>query len=206
MTEQLLRTSINIRLSGCSSLTDDSVVIIIIALSFREVLSSKAEKVKELAEDVSLELTDKQFKDIFSSSVQDQAAKKVAKELDVATDTCDMHQGDKIGASAVGELTRSRDGVVINAFPESLEIIQLLRDMVKHFESNPTNRKNYDSVLQDHLYLPRNAFKRDLNGTRISSVYNLIRSCLMFQCNCKMYRRPLYSFHQFLKNFEFFFY
>ena len=78
-----------------------------------------------------------------------------------------MHKGDKLGRSAVGELTRSRGNIVANPFPDGLEILQLLRDMVKHFESNPTNKEKYDSVLQDHRYLPRNAFKRDLNGTRV---------------------------------------
>ena len=44
---------------------------------------------------------------MFSSSVQDLAASTESKELKVEKVECDIHQGDKVGAKAVGELTRS---------------------------------------------------------------------------------------------------
>ena len=44
-----------------------------IALSFRKSLSSKADKVSELAQDACTEVLDKNFVDIFASSVQDLA-------------------------------------------------------------------------------------------------------------------------------------
>lgn len=49
----------------------------VVALWFRKVTSSTAEKVAELAKDVALELTDQQFNEIFVASVQDQAAKRL---------------------------------------------------------------------------------------------------------------------------------
>ena len=52
-----------------------------------------------------------------------------------------MHQEDKVDSSAVGELTRSKDNVIVSAFLERVDLMNKLRNMVKHFESNPTNRK-----------------------------------------------------------------
>ena len=46
------------------------------------------------------------FQCVFSSYVQDLATSAVSKELKVEKLECDIHQGDEVGASAVGELTR----------------------------------------------------------------------------------------------------
>ena len=53
----------------------------------------------------------------FSSSTQDLAASAVSKELNVENVECDTHQGDKVGASAVGELTRSNHKVKLLIIP-----------------------------------------------------------------------------------------
>ena len=47
------------------------------------------------------------FQEMFSSSVQDLSASAVAKELEVDKVECDVHQGDKVSASDVGELVRT---------------------------------------------------------------------------------------------------
>ena len=112
------------------------------SLSFRKVLSSKTNKVSELAQDACTEVLDKNFVNIFASSVRDLAASKVAVELIVEKVECDVHQGDKVGSSAVGKLTRSKDNVIVNEFPEGVELMNKIRDMVKNFESNPANQKN----------------------------------------------------------------
>ena len=44
---------------------------------------------------------------MFSSSVQDLATSTVAKALEVDKIECDMRQGDKVGASDVGELVHT---------------------------------------------------------------------------------------------------
>ena len=46
--------------------------------------------------------------------MQDLAASVVSNESNVKKVECDMHQGDKVGASTVGELTRSKDKVKLN--------------------------------------------------------------------------------------------
>ena len=62
-----------------------------------------------------------------------------------------------------------------------------LHDMVKHFEYNHTNRKNYDLVLQENRCLLINYFKNYHCGTRISAVRNLVRTCLRLKKAVKVY-------------------
>ena len=97
--------------------------------------------ISALAEEVGDEVIDKLFNKMFSQSVQDLVARKVANELSEDCVPCDMHQGDKAGSSAVGKLARSKDDLAIKAFPDGANAMNKLRDVVKHFESNPTNRK-----------------------------------------------------------------
>ena len=88
----------------------------------------------------------------------------------------DTHQGDKVGSSAAGELNRSKDNFIAKPFPQGLETMVKLWNMVKYFESNPANRKNYDLIQQVHTHLPTNEFKIDLSKTRVGAVFNLVRS------------------------------
>ena len=53
-----------------------------------------------------------------------------------------MHQGDKVGISAVGELTRSKDNFATNDLPNGVNLMSKVCTMMKYFEVNPTNRKN----------------------------------------------------------------
>ena len=91
---------------------------------------------------------------------------------------CDMHQGDKVKSSAVVELSRRKDDFLMNVFPDDVNLINKLRNVVKQFEANPANRNNYDKVMQDHRHVSINAFKRDFNGKRIRAIFNLVKSCL----------------------------
>ena len=75
-----------------------------------------------------------------------------------------------MGSSAIGELARINDNFATNTFPDGVDLMNKLRNVVKYFEASPTDRKNYDKVLQDNIHLLTNEFKRDLNGTKISAV------------------------------------
>ena len=81
-----------------------------------------------------------------------------------------MHQGDKLGTSAIGELARSKDNFAINTFHDGVNLMNKLRSVVKKIEVNPTNRRNYDKVLQDHMHILTNAFKKFFYGTRMSAI------------------------------------
>ena len=54
---------------------------------------------------------------MFSSSAQDLAVIVISKELNVENVEYDMHQGDIVGASSVGELTRRKDKVKLLIIP-----------------------------------------------------------------------------------------
>ena len=84
-----------------------------IALAFLKPVTHKADDVSTLAKEVYQEFFGCEFQDIFSSAVQDLAASAVANELNVDKVECDMHQGDKVGASTVGELFRTANKVKI---------------------------------------------------------------------------------------------
>ena len=55
--------------------------------------------------------------------MQDGAAMCVARELGYDAELCGMHSADKIGQSAIGNLTRSKNKVTVNPFPEGLAIM-----------------------------------------------------------------------------------
>ena len=62
---------------------------------------------------------------ICDASVQDRAALSVSNLLGITkAEPCDMHDGDKIGRSAIGELTRSNKKVVINPFVEGKTLMK----------------------------------------------------------------------------------
>ena len=86
--------------------------------SFRKELSSKANKVAELVQDVCTKALVKNLVNIFSSSAQYLSASKVVVESNVEKAECDMHQGDKVRSSAIEEWTRSKDIVIVSELVE----------------------------------------------------------------------------------------
>ena len=76
-------------------------------LLLRKVSLSKVDEVSELAKYVSSEAICKYFSKALESSVQYQAANKVAQWLDVETNTFGMHQCGELESSGAGESARS---------------------------------------------------------------------------------------------------
>ena len=150
----------------------------VVAIAFRRCKDNTGEGVGSLAKTVVKEVTWFQTNTIVGSAVHDGAAKSVARSLGLEVETCDMHDTDKVGQSAIGELTRSKDHIVVNPFPEGLELLQKLRDQAKWFESSSKHRNDYADMLTANPHLPTTKIQRDLNGTRMSAVYNLIQSSL----------------------------
>ena len=111
----------------------------VVTLSFRKVKSKKTNKISELVQDACADVLTKNFIDIFASSVQDFEASKVVVELNVEKVECNVYQGDEVGISAVRELTRRNDNVLVNELSEGVELMKKLHDMLKNLESNPTN-------------------------------------------------------------------
>ena len=95
----------------------------VVALTFRRARSSAGESVVNLAREEVFNTTGYRFDQIIGCSVQDAAARSVAAHLQLEEETCDMHDGDKIGRSAIGELLRTRNKVAINSFPAGMFIV-----------------------------------------------------------------------------------
>ena len=81
----------------------------VVAIAFKRAISSTSNDVAEMAREVVNELTGFDFNDICGALVQDAAAKSIARILNLEEETCDMHNGDKIGRSAIGEFLH-KDG------------------------------------------------------------------------------------------------
>ena len=62
---------------------------------------------------------------MFSSSEQDVAASVVLKELNTEKVEYDMHRGNKVGASAIGELTRSKEKANLLIIPVVFILLSL---------------------------------------------------------------------------------
>ena len=76
-------------------------------MALRKPVSHKADNVATLAKEIVLKFVGCEFLDLFSSEAHDLAASSVANELHVDKVECDMRQGDKAGASTVGEPVRA---------------------------------------------------------------------------------------------------
>ena len=151
----------------------------VVAIAFVKVLQSRSEDVVTLLRKEILDLTSRELEDLVGLAVQDAAATKVARDLDLEVETCDMHDGDKIGTSAIGSLVRKDGrGGVINDFGPGRELLHKLRNQTKHFINSHTHRNRYNAILDANPDLPRTSIERDLSTTRMSSTYNLVRSTL----------------------------
>ena len=73
------------------------------------------------------------MKTIWGSYVADDNAQKVTNITEVEARVCVMHNGDKVGESAVGDLTRLRKKTVINPFPEVVGLIAKVHPLSAHF-------------------------------------------------------------------------
>ena len=86
----------------------------IVALGFQNVRNRTTDTVSNLGKELVKDRTNFDLKQIAGCAVQDVAAKNVARAWDLEVETCDMHDGEKVGASARGRLVRKygRGGVV----------------------------------------------------------------------------------------------
>ena len=59
-----------------------------------------------------------------NAAIQDGAALGVARALGVEDNVCLMHDNDKVGSSAVGNLVRTKNKREINPFPEGQDLLK----------------------------------------------------------------------------------
>ena len=161
----------------------------VVAIGFRRVPNSTTETVSMLGKNLVKDSTRFNFEEIISSSVQDGAAKSVPKKWNLEVETCDMHDSDKIGASAVGRLVR-KDGKknVVNPYPSGIELDNKLNLQAKHFSACHANRQRYAEIIGSApAQLPSTMIKQDTCGTRMSSYHELVRSSIRVKRSLELY-------------------
>ena len=127
------------------------------------------------------------YNQIMASMISDLAAKGIAWEFDQVGEWCDMHQGDKIGRSAVGDLVRSKNRVPVNPFPACQTLMKKCHSMAVHF--------SYGTRQQDLMKFAENVpgglakikLKLDLNDTRVSARHSLLYSEIRLNKGLKLY-------------------
>ena len=70
-------------------------------------------------EEAGSEVLDKESNEMLALLVQYLAAMKVAQALNVECVTCDVHQGDKLGSSVAGELSRRKYDAIVSVSPKA---------------------------------------------------------------------------------------
>lgn len=153
----------------------------IVAILFGRITSSLASNVVPLIKSIVKEVTGFDHDLLLGSANQNLAAMAVARSLNLETEGYTMHQSDKIGKFATGDLTRSRNHVVINAFPEGQLLISKTRDQTKLVTLKLTNRNDYIQFQQDNPDVSIKMLTLDFNNTRVASCYKLMRSNLFVQ-------------------------
>ena len=85
----------------------------------------KSNCVAQFIKKITTEVAGEDLNDVCDVSKQDLAALSVAKELGISKiEACDMHDGNKIGWSAIGELVRTKDKIPVNPFPKGVNIME----------------------------------------------------------------------------------
>ena len=128
------------------------------------------------------------LQDICGIAKQDRAALTVAGYLDMdERESCDMHDGDKIGKSTIGDLTRSSNEIIVNPFPAGVKLSLKFQDVAKYFKSTLENRNNYKKIVENDENLQVCGIKRDLSGTRIQARYLLFLTSLRIKKAIRIY-------------------
>ena len=118
------------------------------------------------------------YEEVTHSTIQDCAALGVATELGHDRDPCEMHQDDKPNRAGFGYLTRSKNGVVINPFPECQDLLSRLHKLGVHFSFSTRFGKMILMLASADIRSPKIRIAVDLNTTRVSACLNLIHSAL----------------------------
>ena len=112
------------------------------------------------------------YDDIIALSVQDRAALSVAKHLGVGeVESWDMHDADKVGQSAIGELVRSKGKQPVNPFPQGVKLVTKNHNLAKHFSISAKNRMKLEKAIaaSSDENLPTKKLKVDHNNTRAAA-------------------------------------
>ena len=104
-----------------------------------------------------------------AAMISDLAAKGIAQEFVQVGEWCDMHQGDKIGRSTVGDLVRSRNKVPVNPFPTGQALMKKCHSMAVYFSYGRRHLELLKFTDNVPGGLAQIKLKVDLSNTRVSA-------------------------------------
>jgi hypothetical protein len=143
-----------------------------------------AAKLDEVFEDV----FGMKYHEVCNSTISDKAAAGVASQFGQEGDTCDMHDVDKVGRAMCGDLTRSRNKVIVNPFPEGQALMAKLKAAAGYFSYS--TRFNQLAGFCD--LVPGGVAKVrpqvDLNTTRVSARRRLVHSMVRLHKALDLYQ------------------
>ncbi|KAI9330864.1 hypothetical protein BDR26DRAFT_922375 [Obelidium mucronatum] len=149
----------------------------VVSIAFSASLSNTNDAVATKVKALFKQRTGLDFEGAVSSMIQDRAALGVADLLDIEEEACLMHDGDKVGKSAIGALTRSNNKIVVNPFPEGTKLVKLIHSVATFF--NYEQRREALFVACEKIgNVPHIRAKVDLNTTRVESAHTLLESVL----------------------------
>ena len=122
----------------------------------------------------------------FRSKIQDFADLAVARVLGFDAEGCQMHSGNKVGEWAVGSLTKSKNNVAVEPFPEGVALMADLHNAAKYYSYG----KRLDELHSccDVVDAPKLKITIDHSKTRVSSKNRLLTPTLRMNRAMKLHR------------------
>ena len=153
---------------------------IVVCLGFVRSTDGTNEGVKNLLEDCCLRSTGQSLRSLCSLMVSDQAAFGVSSAAGMdERESCDMHDGDKVGQSATGRLIRYRKNNPVNPFPSGVAVMKKAHRVGTYFSYS--NRLDVLHAIAALMTVPKIRIQVDLNGTRIAAQHGLLFSLIRLQ-------------------------
>jgi len=159
---------------------------LVVCIGFERCADGRDVAVAEKFRETLLTNSGHRFDDIVCTVIQDRAAKGVSGHLGLDEEVCGMHDGDKIGQSALGGLVRSKNKTPVNPFPEGQAIMKKAHTLGTHFSYS-----NRHSILMSFRLQvkdqPELRIKVDLNTTRVAAQHSLLHSELLLNRLLRLY-------------------
>ena len=93
-------------------------------------------------------------------------------------ETCDMHDGEKVGQSATGRLVQSWRNVELNTFPAGVSLMKTAQKVDTFFSY--INRLDILHGIAQSMGVAQIRIQVDLNGTCISAQHQLFFSIIRY--------------------------
>ena len=152
---------------------------VVVCVAFTEAKTGGSDKaIAKVVQEAIKNVTGFTPEQICVSMISDKAASGVCNQEGfegITGDTCLMHDGDKIGLSALGILTRSKNKVVVNPCVEAKSVYEQAHKLGVHFSySGRFNQLKKVGETMGYRSLTR--IELDLNNTRVAAKTKLLCS------------------------------